>query len=173
MTLRLYDVENNILYSDLDLNIYLPDVHQDSEAWYEDNKVMLQKPTATQGSIFKEKILDDDKLDVTTAEGKILRSQSLAQVANYIRATYFAKDKTFTTKYLKQRIKDFNKLVIVNVKQGKDPKCLAYWGDIDESKYVNPKVVTWEVSDVDVEKYAYSQAHERDAWWKNYYGGSY
>lgn len=173
MTLRLYDVENNILYSDLDLNIYLPDVHKDSLSWYEDNKEMLKKPSTTQGSIFKEKILDGDKIDITTPDGKILRSQTLGQTVNYLKANFFAKEKTITTKYLKQRVKDFNKLVLVNVKQGKDYNCLAYWGDVDESKYNNPRVITWEVSDAEVLKHAYSQENFDSPWWRDYYGGSY
>lgn len=134
---------------------------------------MLKKPSTTQGSIFKEKILDDDKLDITTADGKIIKSQTLAQTVNYLKATYFSRDKTMTVKYLKQRVKDFNKLVIVNVKQGKDINCLAYWGEVDESKYNNPKVITWEVSDVDMVKHAYSQDRRDPYWWKDYYGGSY
>lgn len=172
MTLRLYDVENNILYSDLDLNIYLPDVHKDNLDWYEEQKEMLQKPTPTQSTLFKETVLDSDKLDVTTPEGRVLRYQTITQLANYMKSVFFKTDKTMTVKYIKQRIKDFDKLVVVNAKQGKDIKAIAYWGDIDESKYTNPKVVTWEVCDDEITSgKAYSQYN--DPWWRDYYGGSY
>lgn len=172
-TLRLYDVENNILYSDLDLNIYLPDVHKDSLDWYEDNKEMLKKPDTKQESLFKsETILDSDRLDVHTHEGRLLRSQTIAQVANFLKASFFSQDKQMTIKYIKERIKQFDKLVVVRVKQGKEPKAIAYWGDVDESKYAKPAVVTWEVSDVELtSNKAYSQYN--DPWWRDYYGGSY
>jgi hypothetical protein len=171
MTLRLYDVENNILYSDLDLNIYLPDVHKDNIAWYEEQKEMLQKPSAKQESLFKEKILDDDKLDVHTHEGRLLRKQTLSQVANFLKVNFFSQDKQMTIKYIKERIKEYDKLVVVKGKQGKDTKSIAYWGDVDESKYNKPAVVTWELSED--ESLYYSQRKFDSPWWNDYYGGSY
>lgn len=170
ITLRLYDVENNILYSDLDLNIYLPDVHKDNLDWYEEQKEMLQKPKPVQGSLLKDKILDGDKLDLTTHEGRVLRYQTLTQVANFMKSQFFSKDKTMTIKYIKDRIKQYDKLVIATIKEGKEYKRVAYWGDVDESKYNKPDVLTWEVCDDD--SLYYSQA-KNPYWYDNYYGGSY
>ena len=75
-----------------------------------------------------------------------------------------------TIKYIKERIKQYDKLVVVKGKQGKDTKSIAYWGDVDESKYNKPAVVTWELSED--ESLYYSQA-KNPYWYDNYFGGSY